>query len=299
MGQAAYGAGCQGRAAAAAETTPATEATRKAPYASASGPTHSWPTGIATYESSSSYEATRESTWGGTCSCSEVSQATAVTAEPSPATNAAPSSHGACSRAPRASRGSAARTLVSCPRRSRCRTTSRYISSPDTSSPTPRTLSTRPQVSSPLSRRVSWGPRICQVPVWARFTRQNASVPIHTQRIARNSVHPSRMSAARPVRRRGGSVAPVNVSRARKPAASRYVNASKAMAGPLPTATTSTPDRLGPRILVALRAVPSREFACWSRARSTSCGSTPRRAGAVNAPSAPFRNSSTATGASE
>ena len=75
--------------------------------------------------------------------------------------------------------------------------------------------------------------------------------------------------------------------------------ASNAMAGPLPTAATRTPAAVGPMIRVAFRAEPSSALAFCSCPGATNSGTTPRRAGVVNAASAPLANSSPAISGSE
>jgi hypothetical protein len=162
------------------------------------------------------------------------------------------------------------------------------------SNPRPRVLSTNPHVASLLVCFVSSGPRICQLPVCTRFIRQDEIVTIQTQRMLRNARQPARMSVNRADSRLIGT-AVVSCRRVKQPAATRKVTASIATAAPLPAVTTSTPETLGPRILVAFRAEPSSEFACRSWSLATNCGTTPRSAGVENAAKTPFRNSKTAT----
>ena len=148
-------------------------------------------------------------------------------------------------------------------------TTTRYMSALITSRPTPRMLSTNPQVASLLVCLVSSGPRICQLPVCTRFIRHDEIVTIQTQRMLRNARQPARMSLNSAASRLTGN-AVARRRRVKQPAATRNVTASIATAAPLPAVTTNTPETLGPRILVPFRAEPSSELACRSRSPATS-----------------------------
>ena len=155
-------------------------------------------------------------------------------------------------------------------------------------------LSTNPHVASLLVCFVSSGPRICQLPVCTRFIRHDEIVTIQTQRMLRNARQPARMSVTNAASRPTGTEV-ASRRRVKQPAATKKVTASIATAAPLPAVTTSTPETLGPRILVPFRAEPSSELACRSWSLATSWGTTPRSAGVEKAANTPFRNSKVAT----
>src|SRR5699024_10559991 len=68
-------------------TNPPARATSRAPNTEASGPTRSWPTGIATNDPNASYDQSRDSSSLGTFSCIAVVQPMPNTSPPVPARN--------------------------------------------------------------------------------------------------------------------------------------------------------------------------------------------------------------------
>ncbi len=134
-----------------------------------------------------------------------------------------------------------------------------------------------------------------QAPAWMKLRKANATTTTHSQVWLRKTVQPSRSSVSMLAssarsRTRGGTLTFV-----RRAAARSQASASTASAQPAPKVTTMSAARVGPTTAMPPRDIDRSTFACWSRSRGTSCGTTPAIAGKLIAETIPLRTSRTMT----